>query len=202
MNPLPEEKLLKLIRGKGRAPSGAAAAPTGGSASVMKFTLPGARPRSRYGTRLLIGGLSALLLMEFIFLIFQALRPPPTVSVPLLPDTPSDPSSGTEAPAPPMPSLAQSAFHPLFAPPADAPGSPGSVSRPVPSGSATLLASRLTLLGIIAGTPGQAIIEDSQTKKTYFVSPGQVVVEGAMVEEVLDTRVILDLQGEKIELTL
>lgn len=57
-------------------------------------------------------------------------------------------------------------------------------------------------MGIVSGNPGQAIIEDSQTKKTHFVTVGQVVVEGAVVEQVLDHHVILDLDGEKIDLTL
>ena len=57
-------------------------------------------------------------------------------------------------------------------------------------------------MGIMAGNPGQAIIEDTQTKKSYFVSPGQPVVDGAMLDQVLDNRVILDFEGEKIELSL
>ena len=204
MKPLPEEKLLKLIRGKTRAPAGPTAAPPspGESASAARLSLPGTRTRLRYGARLLIGGLGGLLLLEFILLIVQALRPSPVVAVPALPDATTESAAQTEPLAPPMPSLAQSVSRPLFTPPADAPGSPGSEPRAVPSGSATLLASRLTLLGIIAGPPGQAIIEDSQTKKTYFVTPGQIVVEGAVVDQVLESRVILDLQGEKIELTL
>ena len=64
------------------------------------------------------------------------------------------------------------------------------------------MAARLTLMGIMAGNPGQAIIEDSQTKKTYFVTVGQGVVEGAVVEKILDNRIQLDLAGEKIELSL
>ena len=71
-----------------------------------------------------------------------------------------------------------------------------------PSGSANLLSSRLTLMGIVSGEPAQAIIADSQTQKTYFVSVGQPVAEGAMLEQILDNRVILNYSGEKIELTL
>ena len=57
-------------------------------------------------------------------------------------------------------------------------------------------------MGIVAGEPAQAIIEDTQTNKTYFVTAGQAVVEGAVLDKVLDNRVILDLDGEKIELSL
>jgi hypothetical protein len=141
--------------------------------------------------------------VEFILLIVQALQPSPRMTAPPLPDASEAPGVSPDT-LPPISSLAQSVSRPLFSPPADASGSASapSGSRQAPSGLATLLASRLTLMGIMAGNPGQAIIEDSQTKKTYFVSPGQVVVDGAVVDQVLDNRVILDLQGEQIELTL
>ena len=70
-----------------------------------------------------------------------------------------------------------------------------------PSMDAKQFAAKLTLTGIITGDPPQAILEDTETKKTYFVSPGQVV-DGAVVESVLENRVILNLQGEKVELGL
>ena len=205
MKPLPEEKLLKLIRGKGRTPAGTpAAAPVQDpGAGAIKLTLPSTRTRLRYGTRVLIGGLGCLLAVEFLLLIVQALRPPPHIAVPPLPDASEAPGVPPDA-LPPIPSLAQSVSRPLFSASADVPGSASAPSGPrqAPSGSATLLTSRLTLMGIMAGNPGQAIIEDSQTKKTYFVSPGQMVVGGAVVDQVLDNRIILDFQGEKIELTL
>ena len=99
---------------------------------------------------------------------------------------------------PDMPSLTASAARALFAPSAFT----ADASHAPPSVSAKLLASRLTLMGIVSGNPAQAIIEDSQTQKTYFVTTGQAVVEGAVLEQVLDNRVVLDLGGEKIELTL
>lgn len=203
MKPLPEEKLLRLIRGKARAsPAAAIAQAAGASVNVVALPLARAHTRLRFGTRLLIIGLGGLLLMEFVLLIVQALRPPPTVTMLEPPHVPGELAADGEAPLPLMPSLAQSVSRPLFSPPADVPGSSASGPRPAPSGSATRLASRLTLLGVIAGNPAQAIIEDSQTKKTYFVSPGQVLVEGAVVDQIVDNRVILDLQGEKIELAL
>lgn len=205
MNPLPEEKLLKLIRGKARAPAPAvatAAGAPGAGASEMKRPFAGARARSLVGSRLLIAGLGVLLFVELIVLAVQALRPPPTVAVPAPTEMPGQPSGDTETSLPVIPSLAQSVTRPLFAPPTDQPGSGSTGPRQAPSGAATMIASRLTLLGIIDGNPGQAIIEDAQTKKTYFVSPGQPVVDAAVVDQVLDNRVILDFQGEKIELSL
>jgi hypothetical protein len=121
--------------------------------------------------------------------------------MPPLPEAPAAAAAQADA-LPPIPSLAQSASRPLFTASPDVSEATSAGPRPAPSGSAALLASRLILLGIIAGNPGQAIIEDSQTKKTYFVSPGQAVVGGAVVDQVQDNRVILDVQGEKIELTM
>ena len=205
MKPLPEEKLLKLIRGKAHAAAPAAATaavPPGAGDSGMKRSSAVARARSLMGSRLLIVGLGVLLLIELILLAVQAVRPPPTVTVPEPAAVSGQSSEDTETPLPTMPSLAQSVSRPLFASPADVPQTESSGPRQAPSGLAKTVAARLTLLGIIAGNPGQAIIEDSQTKKTQFVSPGQAVAEGAVVDQVLDNRVILDLQGEKIELSL
>ena len=71
-----------------------------------------------------------------------------------------------------------------------------------PSGTVMSLVARLTLTGIVEGDPAQAIIEDSETKKTYFVTAGQVIVGGAILEKVGDTGVVLNLAGERIDLTL
>jgi len=146
--------------------------------------------------------LGALLGVEVVVLVVQALRPVPTVTVPVA--VPRQPlvNDQTNIPQQDIPSLAASASRPLFAPPLGESTSPSVTPVAPPSGLAKLLAARLTLLGVIAGNPAQAIIEDSQTKKTYFVTTGQSVVEGAVLEKVLENHVILDLQGEKIDLTL
>ena len=57
-------------------------------------------------------------------------------------------------------------------------------------------------MGIVAGNPSQAILEDSKTGKTYFVSVGQSAVDGAVLEEVRDNRVVLSVGGERFELGL
>jgi hypothetical protein len=151
-------------------------------------------------SRVVLGGLGVVLVVEIALLALHVVRPLPTVTAPVVPSGPSDASAPPQAPDVLVPSLARSAPAGLFALPAAGSG-PGE-SRQPPSGSATELASRLTLLGIVAGDPPQAIIEDSKTKKTHFVSTGQTVAEGAVLEQVLGTYVILDFQGEKIELTL
>ena len=206
--PPPEEKLLKLIRGKGLQPATAAVSPTvpGASGSRARVMAPRVRslqvPKPQW-VSVVIGALGVMLVMEVGVFLLQVMRPITPLHLPNQLPVPA----GTELTAmnptlPEVPSLAQSISHPLFSSPVNATAEP--TARPVgaPSATAKLLAARLTLMGIMAGNPGQAIIEDSETKKSYFVTTGQAVVEGAVLEKILDSRVILDLNGEKIELTL
>lgn len=61
--------------------------------------------------------------------------------------------------------------------------------------------ANLNLLGIITGDNSQAIIEDRALKKTFFLYKGDRM--GVLkVSEIRDNMVILDLDGEKIELTM
>ena len=73
---------------------------------------------------------------------------------------------------------------------------------PALSQEARALAARLTVIGLVDGDPPQAIIEDTQTQKTYFVSAGQSGTEGLIVTEIRENRVVLDLNGQPIELSL
>lgn len=196
--PPPEEKLLRLIRGRGPRPV-EPDVPVSAAQLPMKTALSltglGRRRPLRWSS-IATWGLAVTLGLELLALMVQAARPMPAVQVPAAPIP-----SGEPEPLPPLsiPSLAASASRQVFA----SPGLAAPSATPQPrSGAAKLLAERLTLLGIVAGTPPQAIIEDTQTKKTYFVTTGQAIAEGAVVEQVLENRVILDLLGEKIELTL
>jgi len=198
----PEERLLRLIRGKSKAAaSGAesASAPVGAPTA----TRPGAgmaavatRMPSWRWPQVATVGLGVILGLEAIVLIVQLLRPVPTLELPV-----SAPAAQEPFAPPEIPSLARSVSRPLFVTSIE-PGSSDASSRQAPSQSAKQLASRLSLLGIVAGERPQAIIEDAETKRTYFVTRGQPVVEGAVVEEVLENRVILDLQGEQVEIAL
>ena len=197
--PLPEERLLKLIRGKGPKAAEPAAprhpSSTPGRAATDALET-GGRGQALRWSRFAVWGLGVALGLELIALIVQAARPMPTVQAPAIPAP-----SGEVEPLPPLeiPSLAASVSRPVFASPGVA--SPSGAPQPR-SGAAKQLAERLTLMGIVAGNPPQAIIEDAQTKKSYFVTTGQTIAEGAVVEQVLDNRVILNLLGEKIELSL
>lgn len=57
------------------------------------------------------------------------------------------------------------------------------------------------LIGIISGEKPQAVIEDKKNQKTYFLYKGQSVNQ-LMITDILDDRVILDFEGEKLELVL
>jgi len=208
MKPPPEEKLLRLIRGKtARAAAEAPGPQAAGAAAAMAGAAPGVPERARQfpWLKAAIGALSAVVCLELVVLLVQALWPLAPVTAPIAPIAATAPGTvladgaaqGMARP-PEMPSVAASASRPLFA----AAAAPAAAAPSRPSGSATQLASRLTLMGIVAGDPAQAIIEDSQTQRTYFVTAGQTIVEGAVVEQVLENRVVLNLAGERIELTL
>ena len=212
LNPPPEERLLRLIRGKEPKPSTAPVAPQNPSESVPGETrteaarvwpvrASGAAAQRIPWVRYAVGGLSLVLAVEVVSIIMQLARPLATVTVPTgrPPSSPAG-SSPPVSPAPALPSLAAGAARPLFTAPAATPTSSAG-PRPSQSAAGKTLTARLTLMGIVSGNPSQAIIEDSETKKTYFVTPGQMV-DGALLEQVLDNHVILDLDGEKIDLTL
>lgn len=59
----------------------------------------------------------------------------------------------------------------------------------------------LSLIGIVAGEKPQAVIEDKKIQKTYFLNKGQTI-DQLTVEDILEDRVILDFEGEKLELVL
>lgn len=206
MKPSPEERLLALIRGKGKASAQASAQPAEAAGAVMAAA-PSAKKSSQplQWTHLVMAGLAVVLLGEGIFIVYQLVQPPPVVAVPVVPPSPKEVVAPPE-PLHDVPSLAGSVTRPLFGAFTPAASPAGNDSAPQqhvgPSELAKQLVTRLTLTGIVAGESPQAVIEDNETKKTYFVTVGQVVAEGAVLEQVLDNRIILDLSGEKISLSL
>lgn len=57
------------------------------------------------------------------------------------------------------------------------------------------------LLGIITGDNNQAIIEDKAIKKTFFLYKGDTIGD-MIVEDIKNNMVILDCQGEKVQLSI
>ncbi|MFA5115748.1 MAG: type II secretion system protein N [Candidatus Omnitrophota bacterium] len=78
---------------------------------------------------------------------------------------------------------------------------PSDPSQGVASGSSFDKLKDLTLNGIIAGDNPQAIIEDTKNKKSYFLNKGQSI-NRMTVKDILQDRVILEVDGETLELTL
>jgi len=150
-------------------------------------------------------GLGAVLVAELGILILMWIAPEPVehseflVPQPMAVLTPELPPE----PVPDPPALASVVSTPLFQTAPQASSAPAEPQPITPqTEQARSLAARLSLIGVIAGEPPQAIIEDSQTKKSFFVTAGQSLIEGLMVKEILENRVVLDLYGERIELSL
>lgn len=219
----PEEKLLRLIRGGKPA---AAAGPTLIAPAGMRVADPAASaaratslavslPRGLQWPAwwitaanialgmLVVGELTMLAMMQFE----PALALPAVLTAPLseskkpAADAPKPDDVASELASPS--SLALAAARPLFrTEQSTAASSSAAVKTPAANEQATALSQRLNLIGVIDGDPPQAIIEDTQSKRTYFVSVGQPVVEGLVVDEVQATKVILRLGDETITLSL
>lgn len=71
---------------------------------------------------------------------------------------------------------------------------------PVKAGASELL-SNYSLAGIVSGENPQAIIEDKKSKNTYFLNQGQYLGD-FKIEEILEGKVILELKGQRFELSL
>ena len=63
------------------------------------------------------------------------------------------------------------------------------------------IAGKFNLVGIMPGANPQAIIEDRETGKTYYLYKG-ASFDGGVVQEIGNGRVVLDYKGEKINLVL
>ena len=200
LKPPPEERLLRLIRGKiGHAAGGGAASssPHGAAPAVAIAS----RTRPFNWSQGVVVALIAIVSCEVVWVVVQLVRPLPPVPVPAVAAVPSTAAATSTPPEAGIPSVAANAARPLFTAPASGEDELSSGRSPM-SGSAKVLAGRLTLTGIVDGTIPQAIIEDTQTQKTYLVSVGQPLAEGAVLDQILDNRVILDFNGEKVELAL
>lgn len=59
----------------------------------------------------------------------------------------------------------------------------------------------ITLLGIVSGESPQAIIEDKKAQKTYYLSKGQFIGE-LQVTDIREGKITLDFNGQAFELNL
>lgn len=63
------------------------------------------------------------------------------------------------------------------------------------------ISKKFSLVGIIAGNRPQAVIEDKELKKTYYLYSGESF-SGVIVEEVGEGNVVLNYMGRQVELVL
>jgi hypothetical protein len=63
------------------------------------------------------------------------------------------------------------------------------------------LTKEINLVGIISGDNPQAIIEDRRTQKTFYVTKGQFIGD-YKVEDIQEGRIILEFQGKRYELNM
>lgn len=63
------------------------------------------------------------------------------------------------------------------------------------------LAKDINLVGIISGENPQAVIEDKRTQKTYYVSKGEFIGQ-MQIEDIREGKIIINYKGQKYELYL
>ncbi|HEX9779833.1 MAG TPA: type II secretion system protein N [bacterium] len=195
LTPTPEERLLRLIRPKPKAPR--AEPPAMGGMSAVLAGGGAARPSWPWG-RVLLGALAAAVAAEVVVLGVELARDPLDGAAVLPALQPARDSGAALPDLDALPLLEAEAPRAVFAAPARETAQ-GSGAAP---GASQALASRLTLMGIVSGDPPQAIIGDSQTQKTYFVTVGQTVAGEAVLRDILENRAVLDLHGQTLELVL
>lgn len=67
--------------------------------------------------------------------------------------------------------------------------------------TASELLSGYSLKGILSEDTPQAIIEDKKTKQTYFLNQGDSLGK-FLIEEIKEGKITLDLEGQKVEMSL
>lgn len=69
------------------------------------------------------------------------------------------------------------------------------------SQTASELLANYSLKGILSEDSPQAIIEDKKTKQTYFLNKGDSL-GGFLIEEINEGKITLDLEGQKVKMSL
>ena len=215
----PEERLLRLIRRKGKsAPEGPASpANRGERTSPLSFLQrrpkgePRPEPARRFEEPILIEFPEFLLrAQQFLWILvgvalvflftgrWLTSRTPMTAAA-LLEKGSSPQEFSVALPTAPRSSeeyLQTIQKRDLFQP--SLPSKEGGSSTP------SALEARLkdfVLMGIISGKTPQAIVEDKKEQKTHFLREGEGI-GGLRVEQILEGKVILTYEGEQFELVL
>lgn len=207
----PEERLLRLIKGTGKVKeNGKEGSPEPGNSQMPGF-IAGLILKNKalgqsffsFANKVLVAVL-AILAVYFIYsLAFKKYEEP----YELIKKAPADEEArprageGLSAPQPIVPEdyskySREMAGKQIF-------GS-GEVREPAPGTRSSFdadISKRFNLVGIISGEEPQAIIEDAQLQKTYYISKGQSM-GGITVAEISDGKVVLNYEGKEVVLVL
>lgn len=198
-NILPEEKLLKLIRGD-RNPSAKA------------DSMPDVSPVKKYGLKLFSLNFSKLtfdrtikvfFLLSFLWLIYSFMQPFRVFDKAKLPKTAKEiVSDKKQAAAWPKEQTKPYSFYlegikgrKIFS---SAPAE--DTQKSIGTASADLIKD-INLVGIISGEEPQAVIEDKKAQKTYYLKKGQYIGE-LQLEDILEGKIILNYNRQSYELYL
>lgn len=197
-NILPEEKLLKLIRGDRKT-----------TIKTDSMLIPNIEKKQNIKLPLL--NLSMLtfnrtikliLLISSLWLIFLILQPHPVLNKLREPDVTRVKSTNIHLNTQLKTQIKPYSFyiegiknHKIFSSAAadDAQKSIGAVSAD--------LIKDINLVGIISGEEPQAVIEDKKAQKTYYLKKGQYIGE-LRLENILEGKIILNYNGQSYELYL
>lgn len=196
----PEEKLLRLIRGRG---AGQAAAVKGGllpeAAGRLRMVLSSLHAGKLFASQRFYYGLTAiaafLLIGTFVspLLFSQKIRALKPVD-PALPELRADGAVDVKTFEYYSGLLAGHEIFGRLAVTEHEAASPGSTRA-----KAADLVGNLTLMGIVSGDQPQVILEDRKSQKTYYLSKGQSVGE-VRIDDIKEGKVIVSCNGERFEL--
>ncbi|MFA5272299.1 MAG: hypothetical protein WC412_08220 [Candidatus Omnitrophota bacterium] len=197
-NILPEEKLLKLIRGERNPPQKADSTPI--ADSIKK---PGIKlfPRN-FSIPTFNKAIKLLLVLSFLWLILLFLQPS------YAPDkTKQLKTAAVKNPAKRISPDTKEQIKPYSF------YLEGIKNRKIFSSAATEDAQKaigtvnadlikdINLVGIISGDEPQAVIEDKKAQKTYYLRKGQYIGE-LRLEDILEGKIVLNYNGQNYELYL
>jgi len=205
---IPEEKLLKLIRGQPR------------KAAVMNnpATVTVNVPRGKADLRLTLNSfiqkctsffrnfkhtdkiIPVFFIISCIYLLIALLYPLVGLNKIRLPKVTgvkvTEPSKEEKLEVKPLESYEQAAAgRQIF-------NSSGSQAAQVPAGALEAdMMKDISLVGVISGDNPQAILEDKKSQKTYYLTEGQSLGE-FQIEDIQEGKIILNYRGQRYELYL
>lgn len=195
---LPEERLLNLIKSKGKAAAesrpAAAAAGRQLDLSFIKrlVNLKTLKPKDIIYINRSLAAAAAVSLVYLIAVVFFPYKNYHNVTAPSISVKSSERPAEAALKEYSVYSQAIQSKKLFF---------PESVTNVADVGQSSGLSEQFNLVGIIAGDSPQAVIEDKKANKTYYLYKG-ASFNGTVVEDIGSGKVILDCKGERVSLVL